>query len=262
MTHPLHSARERLKRANENILNLNSEVNEFLAPFPSIKWTGDTPPVTDANQKSFDVLRKYAQSSDTLPRFSVLAGEIIHHLRCAFNHVIWQLSSDEARVNFGSKIEFPVEVDPPECKLKFTGKVQHSIFCGKVKGVTSLTALARIDELQPYKRRDPNNSPLLFIHDLDRFAKHRELRVVIPEIGMWVQGRGVQPIITVKESATGEVVFRGPAGPPEMEMHAELAAQVTFAEFSERKGDPLIKFLNDLLSFTSNAVESFADEFP
>jgi len=44
-------------------------------------------------------------------------------------------------------------------------------------------------------------------------------------------------------------------------VHGELSAQVMFAEFAERKGEPLVKFLNDLAHFTSDSVESFADEF-
>jgi hypothetical protein len=261
MAHPLHSARERLKRADENIRNLNSEVNLFLQPFPRIAWKGQDPVFTDADQKTFNVLREHAKSGNELPRFRVLAGEIVHHLRCAFDHVVWQLSSPEARTKFGSKIEFPVETALPECVLNTNGVVKHSIYCRKVKGVTSLTALARIEALQPYKRPDPKNSPLLFIHDLDRFAKHRELNIVIPNIALRLRASTSQTFRTVKNSATGGIQLIGVVGPRKMEVNGELSAQVVFAEFSG-VGDPLIKFLNNLLSFTSNSVESFAVEFP
>jgi len=262
LMHPLDSARERLKRANENIRNLNSEVNVFLDPFPRISWKGDNSVFTDADQHAFNVLRENALKNNTLPRFSVLAGEIVHHLRCAFDHIIWQLSTLEARARFATDIEFPVcDSRPKVCKWA-PDKVKHSRYCGKVKGVASITALTRIDGLQPYNRTDPHNSPLLLIHNLDRFAKHRELNVVIVNIGMSLQGRGLQGFRAVKDSATGGFQILGPAGPPQMEMYGELSAQIMFAEFSERKGDPLIKFLNDLARFTSDSIEAFAVEFP
>jgi hypothetical protein len=262
LPHPLNSARERLKRANENIRDLDSEISIFLAPFPLIPWKGADPVFTDADQKAFDVLREHAKSGVGLSRFSVLASEIVHHLRCAFDHVIWELSTPDARKRFGSGIYFPVEKSSPECILKPTGKVKHSSYCRKIKGITSLTGMERIDALQPYKRVDPQNSPLMLIHDLDRFAKHRELSVVIPNVGMHIRGREFQRFRMVKDSASGGLRVLGPAGPPKMDVHGELSAQVAFAEVIERKGEPLVKFLSDLAHFASDAVESFANEFP
>src|SRR5207245_7880328 len=113
--HPLDSARERLKRANENIRNLDSEIKVFLTPFPRVTWKGTDPVFTDVDQKAFDVLREHAKSGAELPRFSVLGSEIVHHFRCAFDHVIWELSTPDARKSFGRKIDFPVETSITEC---------------------------------------------------------------------------------------------------------------------------------------------------
>jgi hypothetical protein len=260
MKHPLDSSRERLKRAYENIRNLNSEVNVLLAPFPHVEFRGNNPVFSDADREAFEILRKHVLGGEAIPRFSVLAGEIVHHLRCAFDHLIWQLSTPEARKKFGHEIEFPVAPSPPECVWRVCDhKVKHSSYCRKVKGVATLTALARIEELQPYKR--PANLPLLYIHKLDVVAKHRELNVVIPNMGMKLQGRGSQPMLTVKDSASGGFRIIGPAGPPKVDVYGELSAQVAFAEFSEREGEPLVEFLDKLARFSSDSIESFADEF-
>src|SRR6266850_676840 len=108
MAHPLDSARERLKRADENITNLNSEITELLAPFPRVRLEGTEPKISEPDRQKFEVLRKLALSGTALPRFSVLAGEIVHHLRSAFDHVAWQLSSAAVRAASPNQIEFPV----------------------------------------------------------------------------------------------------------------------------------------------------------
>jgi hypothetical protein len=97
VAHPLDSARHRLERADENIRNLTAEIAEFLAPFPRVRLDGVNPVISDENRRKFEVIRKQALSGTAWPRFSVLAGEIVHHLRCAFDHVIWQLSTPAAQ---------------------------------------------------------------------------------------------------------------------------------------------------------------------
>jgi len=191
----------------------------------------------------------------------VLAGEIVHHMRSAFDHLIWQLSIQEARDKFAGDIEFPVSEHPPECIWRVSdGKVKHSSYCRKTKGVTSITALTRIDNLQPYKRIDRDNSPILIIHTLDKFDKHREL----VDVSAQAAGRGVgrvrRVVNTVKDSASGGMRLI-PVGPPKVEVYAELFAEVAFTKLRQWKSQPLIPFLEDLLSFTRDSVESFAGEF-
>lgn len=261
MAHPLDSARERLNRADENIRSLKAQVTKFLAPFPRAKFRGKKAIWREGDREAYEVLRKQALSGTELPRFSILAGEIIHHLRCAFDHVIWQLSTPEARKKFPNDIEFPVNDSPPgPCKWRDREqKVKHSSYCRKVKGVASVTALARIDDLQPYKRTD--NSPLLLIHDLDRFDKHRELVVVIPSVAAHATAEAFQSFRTVNHPASGGVQLLGPARPPTVKVYADLFAQVAFAEFGLRQSQPLVELLEELAHFASDSIESFAGEF-
>ena len=91
--HPLDGARERLKRADESIQKLNIEVTDFLAPAPIVTLDVDIeqgkPIITDKDREAFQKLQEFVAGSVPL-RLRVLAGEVIHHLRSAFDHIAWQ----------------------------------------------------------------------------------------------------------------------------------------------------------------------------
>ena len=145
--------------------------------------------------------------------------------------------------------------------MKPNGEVKHSGYCRKIQGVTSLTALARIEGLQPYNRVDRHNSPLLQIHLLDKFDKHRELVDVAPS----PYGRAVreesQVLNTVKDSASGGFRVVSIPTPRKVKVYAQMFLDVAFTQVGKWEPEPLIPFLENLLRFTSNSVESFADEF-
>src|ERR1700730_13558450 len=149
----MHSAYEKLKRANENIVNLNAELVRFLSKGPG--------PVGDDenHERFFDLVDHSAREID--PRFSVLAGEILHHLRTALDHVVWHLTP-EPRSN---SIEFPVFSKRP------TNNDEIASFKSKIKGI-SAAARTVIECEQPYHRPDPLEHSLWIIHDMDRIDKH------------------------------------------------------------------------------------------
>jgi|HubBroStandDraft_4_1064222.scaffolds.fasta_scaffold40725_2 hypothetical protein len=260
---PLESARERLKRADENIQQLNREITDFLAPAPVIVLDADVvarkPIITDRDRKTFEELKEFLNNSSVPPRFSVLAGEIIHHLRSSFDHVAWQLSSTDLQAKSPYQIEFPVSLkEPKPCAIK---KDKISRYCRKVEGIARPSALVRIDSLQPYRRPNPSRHPLWLIHDLDRIDKHRELvlAVYIMQLNITanaqIRGFGEQMPWEVKPRNVRLV------GPPTVDMQAKMSVQVTLGEFSGRDDQPLIPTLQNFLRFTNDAIESFAGEF-
>jgi len=262
LPHALNSARERLKRADENIRQLNTEIANFLAPLPVITFDVEQGKavLTEQHSKSFEELKEFIKGQTVSPRFSVLAGEIIHHLRSAFDHLTWQLTSAEFQAKpAASKVEFPVFHKRP--KLCSITKDKMSSYCRKVEGIASPSALARIDGLQPYIRDNPKRHPLWLIHDMDRIDKHRELVLAIY-------------IMSVNISADTQLVGVGRQMPWELKprdvrivvvgnviMKGKMSAQVTFREFSGRDEQSIIPTLNNLLRFTTDSIESFAEEF-
>jgi hypothetical protein len=232
---------------------------DFLTPFPRIKTYQINTVWSDDQKQAFEELKKLTRDSKVPPRFSVLVGEIIHHLRSAFDHVAWQLSSQAERNNpkIARHIEFPVFTKKP----KRGTEDKPSSYDRKIQGIRSFTALIRIDGLQPYKRPDPLNHDLWLIHEMDIVDKHRELNLVVFAIGTSIQATRSQRFTGVKDSATGGVRITGPAGPHKVEVYVELSAQVTFSNVGTRENEPTIPILQQLSGFAADSVELFSSEF-
>jgi hypothetical protein len=269
MSHPLDSARERLKRADENIKQLNVEVAAFLSQWPSFKFFCGNPGISDKQQEMLKKYREIALNRSVDPRISVLAGEVIHHMRSAFDHVVWQLSSLEHRLGkSGTKIEFPViDVAPthtPTCAIPGVNVNKLCLYCRKIHGVTSQTARARIEQLQPYLTMGVNagRNPLWLIHDFDRKDKHRDLILSMYSISL-APFRRVHSHVW-REHYPWETTPRRviPLYTEKVEDGGDVALQIAFRELSEREDKPIVPTLQYLLNFARDSVESFSGEFP
>jgi hypothetical protein len=162
MTDALEGINEILKRANQNIVNLDSEIASFVKnnKYPIV------------GNKNLQVLREQAEHYGRLIipiRFSILAGEVIHHFRSCLDHIAWQLAMPIARRDHPTQIEFPVCAE--ESKAASSKR--------KIEMIASPDARNLIRSLQPYLRPDPLNCPIWVIHDLDRIFKHRELPLTL-----------------------------------------------------------------------------------
>ena len=107
----------KLYRAEENIFNLYEEIERFFEE-------GDHPILPKDDGKSFSEAIEYHKNRVIPPRFSVLAGEIVHHLRSCFDHVVWHFSV--LKVKNIRKIEFPVFETAPinqDGRKLFEGKI-------------------------------------------------------------------------------------------------------------------------------------------
>ncbi len=246
MPDPFAGIKEKLKRSNEHIGNLNVEVSRF---FQECQY-----PILPENDKQLllDALH-YHQDLVIPPRLSVLAGEIIHQLRSCLDHVVWIFSSDEYRERCPKKIEFPVFEEEPVDKNKI-----HS-YQGAVKGITNSKVLNLIERLQPYNAPDPVESPILIVHNLDIVDKHREVLLVnstgardIPKdmhATFWAYKRQ-HPELSGLDLA---IHFQG---------HGKLVPVVSFKNFGRRKIQPVMPALIELNNSITSIVSQFSDLFP
>jgi hypothetical protein len=77
---------EKLDRAKENIFNLDAEI--------TVSFEKCVYPVLQVNDpKLLLEAIEYHKNLIIPPRFSVLAGEAVHHLRSCFDHVAWYFVS-------------------------------------------------------------------------------------------------------------------------------------------------------------------------
>lgn len=221
---------EKLKRADEDIVNLHSEIDAF--------FQGCRYPVLpkDDDEKLLEAIQ-YHKALAIPPRFSVLIGEIVHHLRSCFDHVAWQFSSEQYRRDRFWKIEFPVfDKEPVE-------KDALSRYEGKVKGITNPAVLELIKALQPYKAPDATDAPIWIIHDMDIVDKHREL-ILCPSTVR----------IEIPASLWPYADYDRNALPPEIEddlyRNLKVVPQISFRNFGRREIQPVIpalKFLKDIV---------------
>jgi len=241
----LAGIREKLNRANENIFNLNSEISLFLK-------AGPDGGIAKGNQKALEKWRDFHDERKIPPRFAVLAGEIVHHLRSCLDHIAWMLSSDEYRRTNETAIAFPILTVAP------SNKKAQSSYNRNIKGITGAAARGLIEELQPYRSANPIDDPLAIVHDLDRIDKHRDLVLVVPTFDMLINfpWRMLSTKMIGGGLETGENAF---VGESEHEIKLQLSSHIAFAEIGGRKNQPVIPALTELANKIGDVLGRFSE---
>ncbi len=160
MSYSLAGVWAKIERAKEQVQYLDHEISKLLES-GLYKVVGENQP--ERQRYAFKLLGPRVPD-----KIAVVAGEIIHHLRCCFDHVIWALAMRNGPL-LNDRITFPV-CDTSE---KFEKAVKNGI----LKGV-SRSHRPLIEAMQPYRTADAANSILQAIHDLDIADKHHLLVVV------------------------------------------------------------------------------------
>jgi hypothetical protein len=200
------------------------------------------------DKRIFDAM-EYHRDRPVPMRFRVLPGEIVHHLRSCLDHIVWEFSSDAYREKFFYLIEFPVFEDEP------VDKKARARYEGKIQGITNPDALTLIRNLQPYKTADPIDCPLLILHKMDVFDKHRELLLVASNVQ-----------INIPASLHAEIMRDKPKDyeiKPE-DLAGKLKAnhydipQISFRDFGRRKIQPVVPGLTELYNYVVKVVEAFS----
>ena len=199
MTDPLLGARLKVERARQHLETLRHETRVFTEGEPYRFVTERDPDTGD------HVVRLRVSQPDIPLRLGLIAGDAVHNLRSALDHLAVQL----ADIGTGAKrsTQFPVFDDEHEYRLH-----QDRTLAGIVKGHR-----ARIDALQPYHvrervdrgvyltgRTDPllTNLCLMIVARLDNADKHR---LLLRAVGM---SRFEQPKFIGVKRATG--TYRDP----------------------------------------------------
>jgi hypothetical protein len=233
---------EKLKRADENILNLQAEVSLF---FQKCKY----PVMPKINNKEHGKAVQYFKKLTIPLRFSVLSGEIIHHLRSCLDHIVWEFSEEAYRTGPNFRyIEFPILDTRPPVKDEFTR------YGRKIKGVTNAAALKLIRELQPYKRTYPAADPLFIINAMDITDKHRELVITRPSGYMEAPGYLMNQVsghLLRKTRMSAELERQ-------LDQYGKITPQISFKDFSRGIVEPIGPRLTQLTNDIRDVVSQFA----
>lgn len=231
---------EKLKRAEENIDNLDTEIATFFQK-------GDYPVLPKDDGELFLKAIEYHKNRFIPPRFSVLAGEIVHHLRSCFDHVAWHFSVGATPEH--KWIDFPVLKERP------ANSDDRRRYKRKIELIQNAEALRLIERLQPYNAADPLDDALYIINDFDIVDKHRELVISFPTGTVFFPNE-MRPIVENYQRAHPEL------NPLQVARHFQdhgiLMPYISFRDFGRREVQPVIPGLVDLFNYTVDAVKQFA----
>lgn len=230
---------EKLKRAEESIHDLYSEMEGFFQE-------GDYPVFPENDRKLLIRAIEYHKNRVIPPRFSVLAGEIVHHLRSCFDHVVWHFSIGATLAD--RWIEFPVFREKP---IKKTDLARYE---RKIERITEPNVRSLIERVQPYNATDPADDPLWLIHDFDIVDKHRELILCVgtPSI---VLPRNIQGILESYQRAHPQLDAAQVAR--HFKGHGASQPCISFRNFGRREVEPVTEGLIRLFNHAIGVVEEF-----
>ncbi len=231
---------EKLKRAEENIGNLYFEMQMFFEK-------SDYPVMPEDDREMLRKATEYHANRAIPPRFSVLAGEIIHHFRSCFDHVVWHFS-DPGKVKDIRRIEFPVFLKEP------LGSDERRRFEGKIEGITDPNVRDLIERFQPYKATHPTDDPLWLIHDFDIFDKHRELVVCVATTAIVLPSE-MREILEIYQREHPELDPAQVANHFESDSAARFC--ISFRNFGQRGVKSVSEGLIELFNYTFTILDEF-----
>jgi hypothetical protein len=264
MSHPLDGCWAKIERANENIKNLGSEIAAFT-------HTENYLIIRNIDHKAKECT--FSALGQLIPlRFSVLAGEIIHHLRSSLDHLVWALVLQRhATPTF--KVQFPLYTIEKEFKAAKKG--------GIIKGISG-SAQAIIERIQPYREgsfgRSPSDHPLRILHDLNIADKHTLLAVAVSaafipsklqfsgkmadnQIERIIPEQWADLLLRAEPGGTKILTIKFTKMHPEVLVKANFRYEVAFEQFGTREVEPVIPSLIHLRDYVTKTIKLFDREF-
>lgn len=163
----LTGIRLKLNRAHDQLKSLHAEIDAFFKTKPYRIETQVNP---DARE-IFGILRRNGRHGTIPPMWSVFIGEIIHNVRSALDHMIWQMVKFEqaGRPSTSTQLKFPI----------FDTEAGFDSRCDDILAGASGDAKALIKKLQPFYTGEGHASPLWHLHALSNWDKHRNIPLAI-----------------------------------------------------------------------------------
>jgi|ERR1019366_3453912 hypothetical protein len=222
------------------------------------------------NPKTRELIYYVDHSTPIPPKFPVIAGDVVHDLRSALEHLAGQLVDSHDPTKLGKHTGFPIFEDAPKYKTYSPRKVQ---------GMRP-EAIKAIDTVEPYK--GGKGESLWVLHELNRIDKHclliiagtalRAMNFSIFLAGKIEQNFGrksppIPPIFGLVEDSrnTGKPVFPLETGTellidaPDSEVNEkmEFTLDVAFGQPEVIKGKPVVETLQSLAQFVDNVISDF-----
>lgn len=164
--HELAGCQLKLDRAYEHTQFLYRAVEEFL-------WLNPQEPTPKIDAENREVV-VWMNVRDTPPlRWSAVIGDVVHNLRSALDHLVYQLAIANGKSPSG--LSYPILTeDPSSPEASDTVRKTWKTLSKRLH----LDDLAVIERTQPYKRRNVGDKHVfLMLNRLSNWDKHRELHL-------------------------------------------------------------------------------------
>lgn len=248
--HPFAGIAEKLGRADENIVNLHNEILAFFE-------TGKYPVIPNPDDEHWQEAVNYHKNLRVPLRFSVLAGEIVHHLRSCLDHIVWVFSSESARRDHEGILAFPILCEVPN-------KKKLARYNAQIQGIADPSSVRDlIWQVQPCNRgANIPDDPLCLIHNMDRLDKHRELVIVTSCANLTLPDAKTDIAVKVMEYRQGKTLSTADVAAVSraIKYDAKVAPQVAFAKFGKWETQFVVPALTHLLNAVDDVAELFARE--
>lgn len=265
MVHPLDGCRAKLDRAKETIASLARDISSFelQSPLPF--------KITREHRGAEYV---FIASGETLAplRFSVLAGEAVHHMRSSLDHLVSALVVSNGNTPSRAH-QFPICATEKDFESAINRK--------QLDGVSS-SAKDIIRSMQPFQNAVPDDTVLSVVAQYDNADKHRLLVIVnaAAKLGANI-AIGPDPAASLEQSEKQIIVVGlGNPGPTAISPQGEVVFSIAFHEPSPHvmaeaqftpvvvfekcgivAGAPVANMLNGICDVIRSYIELFANEF-
>lgn len=265
----LDGIRLKLQRADQQLKTLKGEIAVFLdgdpyepaVQFRRIRGAREARCVMD-----FTIRMIVKKPCD--PMWSIIIGEIVHDLRSALDHSVYQLvihATDKPPAE-DVRTQFPIFLDPSKFK-------KHGL--DMLAGVNR-KAVGLIETLQPFSTGERDRSPLWHLNKLSNIDKHRTLHLTGGTVESF--NFSFPPIVNagridkrISEQGAFEhntIVVEGRMfsdqpmlGTGEVKVKAEIAFDIVFDQRTPLVGEwSVLRTLLDAANRTRESIKRIGDE--
>lgn len=235
---PLDDPRLKLTRAREHLEALKEARHRFLRDDPY-----DV--VIEGDEKK---LLKLTVLKEPPNEMAVIAGDALHNIRSALDHLVWQLALLHTEAPSQST-EFPIFMEKGRFESRKPGGGLY-----KIRALGS-DEQAVVEGLQPYRASDPPRSILWALHELSRIDKHRFLHLGVLGLdatrvsftnrdGARVEQLGVWGGNPIDQAVVAELPDVAPDS--QMDVQVEIVLDVSLDERSAREDGTSASMLNTI----------------
>lgn len=232
----LRGAEEKFKRARHHIDELAEAVDNFKTTTPFAFGRKDDPQTGDWSHH-------VARSNAVAPAISAIAGDVIHNVIGALDHIAYQMvlaGNQDVEPKHVSYIYFPVADGASEYPDRRDGRLN---------GATSKAKQA-VDMVEPYK--GGKGEILWVLKKLNNVDKHRLLLTVSYHL---------LPSNDAERLKPGDAVLADSPLNPDLDRETKYGVGMALFEPKICKPQGLAKFLEDALKFVEALLPGFEESF-